>query len=158
MLNIGIYKIPHLLLLGFFILFNLFNVSAQINIDDVGDNWKQTVTRAIENVKQTDSLRYNILINTCTKVSFWNGDYSTTEDGNTILISQKDMKLNSLNNISAVLVHESYHLWVKKLKFQHEKRVEELLAYIYEQDFLSSIPNVEDYLLKHVDNMIEFYR
>ncbi len=131
---------------------------SQITIDDVGDNWRKNVIVSLENIKKHDSQKYEILLSVCSHISFWNGGYSTIDDSTTIVVSQKDMKLNSINNISVVLVHESYHLWVKKLKFQHEKRVEELLAYIYEQDFLSSIPNVEDYLLKHVDNMIEFYR
>lgn len=131
---------------------------SQITIDDVGDNWRNNVIESLENIKKHDSQKYDILLSVCSHISFWNGDYSTIDDSTTIVISQKDMKLNSINNISAVLVHESYHLWVKKLKFQHEKRVEELLAYIYEQDFLNNISNVEYYLLKHVDNMIEFYR
>lgn len=131
---------------------------SQITIDDVGDNWRKNVIESLENIKKHDSQKYEILLSVCSHISFWNGDYSTIDDSATIVISQKDMKLNSINNISAVLVHESYHLWVIKLKFQHEKRVEELLAYIYEQDFLSKISNVEYYLLNHIDNMIEYYK
>lgn len=131
---------------------------SQIQIDDVGDNWKQTVTRAIENIKQIDSIRYNILINTCTNVSFWNGDYSTTEDGKIILISQKDMKLNSLNNISAVLVHESYHLCILKNKIKLSIENEEYYTYLYELDFLLKIPNVEIGLIENCLKMIDAYK
>lgn len=147
--------------MGFFVLLFMFLpmiVYSQIQIDDVGDNWKQTVTKAIENIKQTDSLRYNILINTCIKVSFWNGDYSTTEDGNTILISQKDMKLNSLNNISAVLVHESYHLCILKNKIKLSIENEEYYTYLYELDFLRKIPNVEFGLIENCIRMIDKYK
>ena len=72
--------------------------TAQIKIEDVGDNWKYKVTEALLLIKSTDSEKYLTLIEVCNHISFWNGGFSTTEDSKTIMISQKDMNFNSINN------------------------------------------------------------
>jgi hypothetical protein len=39
-----------------------------------------------------------------------------------------------------------------------DERDEEILCYRYEMDFLKKIPSVEDWLIKHCENMINHYR
>ena len=87
-----------------------FNSYSQIKIDDIGDNWKYKVDSALTVIKTYDPQKYDTLVKYCKHITFWVGDFSSTEDENTIMISQRDMKLNSINNIASVLVHESFHL------------------------------------------------
>ena len=135
---------------GFFILLFLPAVcNGQIYIENIGDNWRQKINQSIQNIKQIDTNYYNSLIKTCNHVSFWNGNFSTTEDSTTILISQKDMQLNSINNISAALIHESYHLYIIQNNIKLEPKREEYLAYLYELEFLKKIQNVEIELIEH---------
>lgn len=149
----------HLLKVGFFILmFISLKCNGQIQIENIGDNWKFKVSQAIENIKNIDTTYYKNLTKTCNHVSFWNGGFSTTEDSATIIISQKDIQLNSINNISAALVHESFHLFVLQNNVKLNPNREEYLAYLYELKFLKKIQNVELDLLNHCLKMIQFYK
>ena len=98
-------------------------------IDDVGDNWKLRVDSALQVVKKYDSINYGKILTNCKKVSFWNGSFSTVEDSQTILITQKDMKHSSINNIAAILVHESTHLKIMKQKLRYTLIEEEIFCY-----------------------------
>jgi hypothetical protein len=49
------------------------------------------------------------------------------------------------------------HLYVRQLHFKIEPNKEEVLCYLYELDFLRSIPNVDDWLIKNAENKIKFY-
>jgi hypothetical protein len=135
----------HLVLL-FLLLFN-YNVVGQINIDNVGDGWVNKVKQALTLIKHIDNDKYNTLIEVCDHVTFWNGNFSTTEDSHTIMISQADIMRGSVNNVAAVLVHESRHLYFRKHGIKMKEIDEETLAYMYELDFLKQIPNVEQYLI-----------
>lgn len=135
-----IYVIIILLLLN-------YNVVGQIKVDNVGDGWVEKVNQAISLIKKVDSEKYDVLIDVCNHVTFWNGNFSTTEDSHTIMISQSDIKNGSVNNVAAVLVHESRHLYFRKHGIKMKEVDEETLAYMYELDFLKQIPGVEQYLI-----------
>jgi len=143
-----------LLCLSLFLSVNLFG---QIKVDDVGDGWKQTVEQAIDLIKQYDTTRYNLLLEVCTHISYSTALFSTTESENTILISQKDIQSKNVNNIAAVLVHESLHLYFQRKGYKMTENQEEFRCYIYEMQFLLLIPNVEPWLLEHAQKQIEFY-
>lgn len=143
-----------LICLSLFLSFNLFS---QIKIDDVGDNWKQTVEQAVDLIKQHDTIRYNLLLEVCDHISYTTALFSTTENGNTILISQKDIKSKNINNIAAVLVHESQHLYFQRNGYRMTEHQEEFRCYVNELQFLLLLPNVEPWLLEHAQYQIEFY-
>ena len=131
---------------------------AQINIQDVGDGWKGKVDSAISLIKKTDTLSYQILMENCKEVEFIIGKYSTTKPPYTIAITTKDMSLNSINNIAAVLVHESYHLFIYNNKLIYSQNEEEAFCYEKEYEFLCKLPNVEDWLFLNAMNNIILYR
>jgi hypothetical protein len=138
-----------------FCLFQL-NSYAQIKIDNVGDGWQPMVEEAINIIKVTDTNAYNLLNKNCNRIEFIIGDRSTTKPPNVIAITVNDMKLKSINNIAAILVHESYHLHIwdlyrKKGISVNEKR-EEFEAYRYEYYFLKKIKNIEPWILSNALN------
>ena len=122
-------------------------VVGQVKIDDVGDGWVNKVNQALKLIKQIDSDKYDTLIEVCDHVTFWNGNFSTTEDSHTIMISQADIMRGSVNNVAAVLVHESRHLYFRKHGIKMKEIDEETLSYMYELDFLKQIPGVEQFLI-----------
>jgi hypothetical protein len=130
---------------------------SQMVIDDVGDNWKLRVDSALQVVKKYDSINYSKILTNCKKVSFWNGSFSTVEDSQTILITQKDMKHSSINNIAAILVHESTHLFIINKRLKYTPSDEEVFCYFVELRFLEKIPNVEDWLINNTKKMILYY-
>lgn len=134
-------------------LFN-YNVIGQIKIDNVGDGWVDKVKQSILLIKKVDSEKYDILIEVCDHITFWNGTFSTTEDNHTIMISQADIKNGSINNVAAVLIHESRHLYFRKHNIKLKEIDEETMAYIYELDFLKKIPGVEQYLIDNAKRRI----
>lgn len=147
-------KMKWLCLILFFI--PIFGQS-QIKIDDVGDNWRLRVDSALQIIKKYDTTNYGIILEYCKKVSFWNGNFSTVEDSQTIVITRKDINHSCLNNIAAILVHESHHLQIINEKIKYNPIDEEILCYYTELDFLRKIPNVEVWLINHAKKMILFY-
>ncbi len=129
----------------------------QIKIDDVGDGWKNKIEQAIEVVKQYDLEKYTLLIENCEHISYSLLSFSTTENGNTILISQKQMMVGNVNDLAATLVHESLHLYILKNKLIIPENYEEVVCYTYELEMLLKIPNVEIWLINHVNKQIELY-
>jgi len=130
---------------------------SQIKIDDVGDNWILRVDSALKVVKKYDSINYNKILTNCRKVSYWTGNFSTIEDNETILIPQKEIKYGSINNIAAILVHESTHLLIINKKLKYTASDEEVFCYYVELRFLEKIPNVESWLITNAKKMILFY-
>jgi hypothetical protein len=130
---------------------------SQIQIDDVGDGWKGKVEQALATVKQYDTEKYNLLIESCTHISYSLLSFSTTENGNTILISQKQIIAGNINDLAATLVHESLHLFILKNKLKMPENYEEVVCYTYELEMLLKIPNVEPWLVNHATKQIEFY-
>lgn len=146
-----------LFLLLFLLPFNLFS---QINVHKAGDGWDSIVYSAIKLIQKTSPMHYAIIKDVVQEVQFWNEDYSSNnliEGKGVIVISSKDIQLNSLNNIAAALVHESYHL--KVLKYGPDMRggKEEYLCYIHELKFLKMLPNVEPDLLAYTKEQVKLW-
>lgn len=131
---------------------------SQIVIDDVGDGWKKNVEKSLELIQKADSLKYSNVVKNCKRIGFWNNKFSTTEGNDVILISRQDIQSGNINNISAIIIHESKHLYYMNNNVFLDERDEEILCYRYEMDFLKKIPSVEDWLIKHCENMINHYR
>jgi hypothetical protein len=127
---------------------------SQIAIDDVGDGWKARVEKAISLVKDTDSVSYQTLITNCKRIEFIMGDRSTNLPPNTIVINTKDVTSPSINNLAAVLVHESYHLYLWNTSIKFTAREEELMCYLHEYNFLCKLTDVEDWLFLNAVNQI----
>lgn len=138
-------------------LFFTIQTFSQINVDDVGEGWKKKVERSLEVIQKVDSSKYDIVVTQCKRIGFWNGDFSTTEGSDVILISKKDIQSGNINNLSAIIIHESKHLYNRNNGVFLDERDEEILCYKYEFDFLKKIPLVEDWLIKHSENMINYY-
>ena len=125
-------------------------VFSQIQIDDVGDGWKLKVDSALTLIKKTSPGHYKEVSEYCNHITYWMGSFSTTQDSSTVVISVKDMKIGSVNNIACIIVHESHHLLLRKKHIKLEPKKEELECYQYEYSFLEKVPNVEDWLIIHV--------
>ena len=106
-----------------------------IYVPNVGDNWKNKMDSAIQLIKITDNAKYQVLIENCDSVDFSNLDFSTTVLPNTIVITRKDIELNSINDLAAILVHESKHLYFFKHREFMEPNKEEMECYLWEYDF-----------------------
>lgn len=144
-------------LLAIFTTLLSLNTSAQIKVADVGDGWKNKVDSALELIKTYDPQKYTILTTYCDHVGYWNGSFSTTEGSSTIMISTREMRAGNVNNIAAILVHESLHLYYLKTNAKLDEYVEEVNCYTYELDFLLHIPNVEYWLVDHAKKQIKKY-
>ena len=140
-------------LIGILLLISNLSYS-QIKIDDVGDGWKSKVDSAILLIQEKDPKAYKLLTDHCKEVEFIIGDRSTTKLPNTIAITVKDMNINSINNIAAILVHESYHLYIWKSKIKLTEKKEEHNAYLYEYDFLCKLNDVEEWIFLNAVNQI----
>jgi hypothetical protein len=132
-------------------------IHSQIKIDDVGDGWKLRVDSAVTLIKNIDPEKYEYLTEVCNHISYWNGGFSTIEDTSTILITQRDMLYGSINNIAAIIIHESKHLFYLKNHIQLPPHEEELRCYKYELSFLTKIPNVEPWLISNAKEKIKLY-
>ena len=135
------------LLLFLFLLPTL--LSAQIKIDKAGDGWELKADSALTLIKQYDSIKYKLLLNVCDKIEFWNGSYSTNDGKKTIVISVGDVKLGSITNLAAVIIHESLHLYAIQAPMTWGDKVEENMCYRYEFSFLEQLPIVEEWLWRH---------
>lgn len=144
-----------LIVITLFLLTNLLN--AQIRIMDVGDGWKTKVEMALEVVKNYDEEKYQQINNHCDEIGYWNGQFSTTEDGNKIILSRKEMDNNSINNIACAIVHESRHLMLEKSESKWDENFQEFMCYDYELNFAKKIPNIEKWLIDHIISMREKY-
>jgi hypothetical protein len=140
------------------ILFIPLTSLAQIKIDKGGDFWDLKVDSALNKIKLVDSVYYSRILQVCDTVSFWAGNFSSCYGGyerkGTIIISSKDMRSNDIDDICAVLVHESLHLKILMMGIEMDGNDEEALCYAYEKGFLLKVPGVNQYLIKHADDMI----
>jgi hypothetical protein len=134
-----------------------FITFSQIKVDDIGDGWKQKVEQAIEVIKKYDTEKYTLLIENCNHISFSLSPFATTENGNIILVPQKEAIVGNINDIAAILIHESLHLYILKNKLIMPESYEEVVCYTYELEFLYRIPNIEPWLINHATKQIEFY-
>jgi hypothetical protein len=131
------------LLSGLLFLFITLHSFGQLRVTDVGDGWKEKVDSALKIIQTYDIEKYNVIFETCTLIGYWNESFSTTEGDSVILISTKDINHASINNIAAILVHESMHLYIKQLYAKVSPNREETICYVYELNFLYKVPNVE---------------
>jgi len=145
------------LLSGLLFLFITLHSFGQLRVTDVGDGWKEKVDSALKIIQTYDIEKYNVILETCTLIGYWNESFSTTEGDSVILISTKDMNHTSINNIAAILVHESMHLYIKQLYAKVSPNREETLCYIYELNFLYKVPNVEMWLIENATSKIKYY-
>jgi hypothetical protein len=129
----------------------------QLTVTDVGDGWKNKVDSALKIIQTYDIEKYNVILETCTLIGYWNESFSTTEGDSVILISVKDMNNTSINNIAAILVHESLHLFIKQMYTKLNPNKEETMCYAYELNFLQKIPNVEKWLIDNATTKIKYY-
>jgi hypothetical protein len=145
----------------FFILFFLpLIASAQIKIDKAGDFWEVNVDSALKKIKIIDSNYYTRIVEVCDQVSFWNNNFSSCEglagSKGSILISAIDVKAKNIDNLCAVLVHESLHLKFLKLGMTFDDPDdEEVLCYQYELEFLKKVPGVSKGLIRHAETQIK---
>ena len=124
----------------------------QIKIDKAGDGWDLKIDSAITLIKQTDTNYYNVLVEYCNHIEIWNEKFSSNEwknNSGTILMSVGDIKLNSINNLAAVLVHESAHLGFRSTNSTLSENDEERFCYSYELAFIKQLPNLENWILEH---------
>ena len=130
----------------------------QIQVDKAGDGWDLKVDSALTLIKTADPAKYALLDSVCSNVSFWLSDFSSCdlegEEGR-IYISVRDVKLNSINNLASVLVHESFHLYIWRRKFILSPKEEENYCYRYELELVNKLPNLEPWLKSHVIEQIE---
>jgi hypothetical protein len=126
---------------------------SQIVIDKAGDGWDSKIDSALQLIKKTDIEKYQLLDSVCGKVEFWSSGFSSNEgkygEKGIILVAVKDVKLNSINNLAVVLVHESLHLHVLQKGYIIVPEQEEAWCYRYELDFISKLHNPEPWLKQH---------
>jgi len=134
-----------------------FLAFSQIRIDDIGDGWKAKVEQALTVIQQTDCEKYDLLMSTCKHVSYSTATFATTESGTTILIPRREIVVGNINDIAAILVHESLHLYMLQNKLIMPEADEEVLCYAYELEFLLQIPGVEMWLLDHARKQIAYF-
>ena len=134
-----------------------FLTFSQIRIDDIGDGWKAKVEQALTVIQQTDCEKYELLMATCKHVSYSTATFATTESGTTILIPRREIVVGNINDIAAILVHESLHLYMLQNKLIMPEADEEVLCYAYELEFLLQIPGVETWLLDHARKQIAYF-
>jgi len=137
-------------------------VSGQITVDQAGDNWKSRVDSAIIKIRQTDAATWQFVTENISHISFWNGSFSTTEIDNkgqwSVVISAADIRLNSINNLACVIVHESYHINIAKHCVNLSVCEEELAAYTFEQSFQAKLPNLESWINVSTLRWLELYK
>jgi len=132
------------------------NCYAQIKVPDVGDGWKGKILLAIDKIHDCDSSKYTTLLSVCNEVEFWTGSFATI-DKQSILIPTTELKAGIINDLAAILIHESMHLHLKKNRIRPSVAEEERLCYEYELDFLQKIPGVELWLLNNCKQQIKMY-
>ena len=131
----------------------------QIQVDKAGDGWDQKIDSAISLIRETDPDKYSLLESNCSKVSFWVSEFSsneiTPEEKGIIYISTKEIGLNSINNLAAVLVHESLHLYLSRKGANLPVEKEENYCYKYELEFIRKLKNPEPWLVQHTQEQIK---
>lgn len=140
-----------------FLIIYPLSLFSQIKIDKAGDGWDLKIDSALQLIKKTDIVKYNLIDSVCTSISFWVSEFSScelTDSTGVIYVSTKDVKLNSINNLAAVLVHESFHLYLRKRGTVLTTNQEEYFCYYYELGLINKLSNVEDWLIQHTKQQI----
>jgi hypothetical protein len=141
----------------------MLSVSAksQIVIDQAGDDWQSLADSALRLIKTNSPYYYNNVVQSCDTISFFNANFSSNcgakDTKGTIFISANDVRLG-IQNIAAVIVHESIHLRITQQGIHMWYRNEERLCYTYELNFLHKLEKPEKWLIEHAETQIEKYR
>jgi hypothetical protein len=133
-----------------------FITLSQIKVMDVGDGWKDQVNYSLTIIKSIDSVKWKALDQYCDEIGYWNGNYSTSDGTSVIFISTREMRYGDLENIAAILVHESMHLFIANSGIKLDPNVEEVMCYSYELEFLKKM-EAKQSLIDHAKNMISYY-
>jgi hypothetical protein len=140
----------------------ILTISCQAQtIAKAGDGWDLKIDSAIQLIKATDSLKYVVFKDVCQRIDFWKSSFSSVsviEGDYTILIADADIKLNSINNLAAVLVHESLHLMYIMEDARLTEKEEEYKCYLYELSFIKNLPTPEPWLKANVYEKIQLYK
>ena len=129
----------------------------QIYIAKAGDGWDLLIDSALTLIKNTDSVKYSLILHVCDTVDVWAGSYSSNNGFKTIVVSVNDVRLNSVNNLAAILIHESMHLYYSQHNIQVSLNEEERVCYEYEFSFLTKLRKLEPWLLQHTIKQIQNY-
>jgi len=125
----------------------------QIKIDKAGNGWDLKIDSALQLIKEVDIEKYQLIDSVCGRVEFWSSGFSSNEGSygkkGTILVAVKDVKLNSINNLAVVLVHESLHLHVLQKGYIITPEQEETWCYRYELTLIDKLTNPEPWLKQH---------
>ena len=146
---------PYLLSILLLLSTNLFG---QIKIAPVDFFLVNRVDSALNIIKNTDKGVYDTLIKYCTNIGFWNGKFSTIEGIGEIVITKNDVTKGPINNLAAVIVHESKHLQYVNNNITVTIHVEEIDCFTYEKIFLLKIPNVELWLIENTEKEIKRFQ
>jgi len=136
--------------------------SAQITVDQAGDDWKSQIDSALARIKECDSATWNFVLENVSHIGFWNGAFSTTEIDNngmwSVVVSASDIRLHSINNLACVIVHEAYHVYAAKKHIHNSPCEEEIAAYTFEQAFQTKLPNLEKWIDISTVHWLELYK
>ena len=147
-------------LLTSLLIFLTISCQAQ-TVAKAGDGWDLKIDSAIQLIKQTDPAKYQVFKDVCQRIDFWKSSFSSTsvvEGDYTILIADADVKLNSINNLAVVLVHESLHLMFIMEDAHMNEKEEEFKCYVYEISFIKKLPTPEPWLLANAYEKLEKYK
>jgi hypothetical protein len=145
-------------LLVLLIILSSTNLFGQIKIAPVEFIWVKRVDSALNIIKTNDKNVYDTLTKYCTNIGFWNGKFSTVEGVNEIVITKNDVTNGPINNLAAVIVHESKHLQYVNNNITVTIHVEEIDCFTYEKIFLLKIPNVELWLIENAEKEIKRFQ
>ena len=136
-------------------LFAFNNVYSQIVLPVTASQYVKTIEDAITLIKKTDTNVYNRLDLMVDTIDMWLGAFSSCDYG-WVFISRDDILLG-VQNVAAVLVHESQHIWIweNEIKLNHGQ--EEVVCYQYELNFLNKVPNCDWRLKKHAIQNIKIF-
>jgi len=134
-----------------------FSVNAQIQILDIGPEWKSKIEKAIRVIEKYDPAKYQILIQECKQIDFGLGSFATSDGNSVIVLPVEVMNRGCINDIAACLVHESLHMQFFKAGNKLDGDYEEVLCYKWELDFLQRIPNVEKWLISNAQYQMGIY-
>lgn len=136
-------------------LFVINSVYSQIVLPITASQYVKTIDSAITLVQKTDTNAYKQLDLMVDSIDMWLGSFSSCNYG-WIFISRDDVELG-VQNVAAVLVHESNHIWLWTQEINMEREEEEAACYSYELQFLNKIPDCDWRLKQHAIKNIEFF-
>ena len=145
-------------LLVLLIILSSTNLFGQIKTAPVEFLWVNRVDSALNIIKTYDKSVYDTLTKYCTNIGFWNGKFSTIEGTGEIVITKNDVTKGPINNLTAVIVHESKHLQYVNNNITVTINVEEIDCFTYEKIFLLKIPNVELWLIENAEKEIKRFQ